>query len=249
MTYFLAVLIGGFLNWIRGGGIGHIIPRPGRSLYWVSLAIFLIMIPFVGVWVALALGIMFLIGGVKGWGSYFDCGRKAKGYNDSPEVAWIDAVLLKLFKEEWAISADNVNPRRVKGEEPTPPADDAPFYEKIRYKLDSMFRVNDVVVNGKTRPYEWRRLRDCTGMALRGLHYVPFFLVLPIVYGSWIALLPILGLVLFAPLYYVSKLIWDKVEDQFGYIHWRYFSGTALAEWLTGMLFGGMLWTQYMIAV
>jgi hypothetical protein len=248
MTYFLAGLIGGFLNWIRGGGIGHIIPRPGRSLYWVSLAITLLMLPFVSAWVAVTLGIAFLLGGAKGWGSYFDCGRKAKGYNDSPEVAWIDALLLKMYGHEWAVSEENVNPRRLKEGELTPPSEDATLFEKIEYKINMLTRVNDVVVNGKTRPYEWRRMRDCTGMALRSLHYLPFFLVLPIAYGDAVALLPIIGLVAFAPLYYVSRLIWDKVEDKFGSIHWKVFSGTALAEWLTGMSFGLMIWGQYVIA-
>jgi len=242
-------IIGGFLNWIRGGGIGHIIPRPGRSLYWVSLAIFLIMIPFVGMYTALFLGLMFLFGGVRGHGSYFDCGQKASGYQDDPEVAWIDWILLKLFGPEWALSSEGVSRYRLQGVEVKPLPEDATIVEKIKYKLNTMFIVRDVKVTNQTRPIEWRQKRDCAGMALRGLHYLPFFLVIPIAFGSWLALLPIIGLVLFAPLYFVSRILWDMYEDRFGSVHWKVFSGTALSEWLTGILFWVMVWIQYLISV
>lgn len=115
LSFLLVATAGGFLNWIRGGGIGHIIPRPGRSLYWVSAIIALGAAPFIGWSWGLVLGLMFLVGGVRGWGSYFDCGRNAKGFQDDPEVKWIDWILLKVFGPEWALSEEGVKESRKIG--------------------------------------------------------------------------------------------------------------------------------------
>ncbi|MFI9653046.1 hypothetical protein [Guyparkeria halopsychrophila] len=87
----------------------------------------------------------------------------------------------------------------------------------------------------------WRFKRDFTGMALRGLHYLPMVLVIPSAFVSWWALVPgVIAVALFAPAYWLGY----QVPRSWG----REFYGTSLAEYVVGAIFGAALTAQYLIA-
>jgi len=207
-----AAAFGAFVNRLRGGGFKPAIPRfgLGRSLWLaaplVGLAVWWLTDPLTAVYVAL----LYLLGSVQGWGSYFDLGHKKDGWADDPEVQWIDKVLFRLFGPQWAADAERIHPvHKVQG--------DVVYHE------------------GKSRPPCWRFWRDFTGMALRGLLYLPVFLVLPTVGGSWWALAPGgVAVVLFAPCYWLG---------------WKTPWGTGAAEYLVGAVFGAALATQYLLVI
>ncbi|MDG4866550.1 hypothetical protein P8631_00795 [Guyparkeria sp. 1SP6A2] len=202
----LAALVGALLHRYRGGGFD--LPRPGRSLWATAPAVGLIAWPFVGALPAFYLATLYLLGSVNGWGSYFCCGRKKDGWADEPEVAWIDKALLALFGPQWATDEERIHPIHA--------------------------ARGDVIHNeGRTRSFEWQQRRDCTGMALRGLHYLPAFLVIPTALASWWALLPgIAALTLFAPAYRLGHMT-----------RW----GTGAAEYIVGAAFGAALAGQYLL--
>ncbi len=203
--------IGAFLNRIRGGGL-QFIPRfgLGRSLWLVTPIVGLLAWPFVGALPAFYVALLYLAGSVSGWGSYFDLSRKRDGWADDPEVPWIDKVLMETFGPQWATDRDRIHPEHA--------------------------AIGDVVYNeGRERPASWRFWRDFTGLALRGLHYLPMMLVLPTAYASWWALVPgFVAVALFAPAY---RLGWAISRRH----------ATGIAEWIVGGIFGATLATQYLI--
>lgn len=214
-----AAIVGALIHRFRGGGFKPQVPRfgVGRSLWLAAPAVGLVAWPFIGALPAAYLAAAYLLGSVSGWGSYFDCGRKRDGWADDPEVEWIDEVLMHLFGPQWAPAEERIHPiHGVRG---------------------------DVIHNeGRTRPFAWQQRRDCTGMALRGLHYLPLFLVIPTATASWWALLPgLAALALFAPAYRLGHAAPRHWPGQF--------RGTSLAEWLVGAIFGAALAGQYLLGV
>ena len=209
-----AAVFGAFVNRLRGGGFKPAIPRfgLGRSLWLATPIVGLASWPFVGALPALYLAALYLAGSVQGWGSYFDCGNKRDGWADDPEVQWIDRVLFKLFGPQWAESSERIHPVHA--------------------------ALGDVVYNAsRERPMGWKRKRDCTGMALRGVHYLPMMLVIPTAFASWLALVPgIIGVALFAPAYWLGWQISRR-------------HATGIAEYLVGAIFGAAISMQYIIAV
>jgi len=205
-----AAIAGAFIHRYRGGGFD--LPRPGRSLWVAAPLVGLIAWPFIGALPATYLAALYLAGSVQGWGSYFDCGNKKTGWADDPEVQWIDRVLFNLFGPQWAESGERIHPVHA--------------------------ALGDVIVNeGRTRSMHWQRRRDCTGMALRGLHYMPMMLVIPTAFASWWALVPgVIAVALFAPAY---RLGWAISRRH----------ATGIAEWIVGAVFGAAVATQYIIAV
>jgi len=209
----VAAIVGAFINRIRGGGLRPQVPRfgLGRSLWLAAPMVGVIAWPFVGALPALYLAALYLLGSVQGWGSYFDCGNKRDGWADDPEVQWIDRVLMELYGPQWAATEGRIHPVHA--------------------------ALGDVIHNeGRTRPSAWQRKRDCTGMALRGLHYLPMVLVIPTAYGSWWALVPgMVAVALFAPAY---RLGWAISRRH----------ATGIAEWIVGGIFGAALASQYVMA-
>jgi len=205
---------GAFVNRLRGGGFKPTIPRfgLGRSLWLAAPIVGLAAWPFTGALPATYLAMLYLFGSVQGWGSYFDCGNKKDGWADDPEVQWIDRLLFKLFGPQWAESGERIHPVHA--------------------------ALGDVVYNeGRTRSIYWQRRRDCTGMALRGTHYLPMMLVIPTAFASWWALAPgVIAVALFAPAY---RLGWAISRRH----------ATGIAEWIVGAVFGAAIATQYIIAV
>ncbi len=212
-----AAIVGAFLHRLRGGGFKPAVPRLGlgRSLWLVTPIVGLLAWPFIGTLPAFYLAILYLLGSVSGWGSYFDLSRKSDGWADDPEVEWIDRVLMELFGPQWAMDAGRINPvHEARG---------------------------DVIHNeGRERPASWRFWRDFTGMALRGLHYVPMMLVIPTAFASWWALVPgVIAVALFAPAYWLGY----QVPRSWG----REFYGTSLAEYIVGAIFGAAIASQYVV--
>lgn len=215
LSVIVAAVVGAVLHRIRGGGL-QFIPRfgLGRSLWLVTPIVGLIAWPFVGVVNAVIIAALYLAGSVNGWGSYFDCGGRTDGWRDDPEVWWIDKLLLKWFGPEWAADPGAVAPDRF-----------------------------DVVYNGgEVRPLSWRRKRDCTGMALRGLHYLPMFLVLPAMASSLLAAVPgVIAIALFAPSYLAGRTI-ERWADRRG-------DRIEVSEYVVGAVFGAALAAQYLVVI
>jgi len=214
-----AAIVGALLNRIRGGGLKPQVPRfgLGRSLWLVTPIVGLIAWPFIGALPAFYLAALYLLGSVSGWGSYFDLSRKRDGWSDDPEVEWIDRVLMEVFGPQWAMDKARIHPIHA--------------------------ARGDVIYNeGRERPASWRWWRDFTGMALRGLHYLPMMLVIPTAFASWWALAPgIIGVALFAPVYWMG---WNAP----GWLRRRGYKGTGLAEYIVGAFFGAALAVQYLVA-
>lgn len=80
--------------------------------------------------------------------------------------------------------------------------------------------------------------RDCVGMALRGLLYLPMLLVIPVLFRSWEALPFVAVLILFAPTYGISQFIARKTKTD----------ALAIAEPLVGGVFGAALMAQWIFA-
>lgn len=209
-TLLAATVLGAFLHRMRGGGLSAIPRFPGRSLWTAALVFGAVTAVAFDPMIGLALLLAYLGGSVHGWGSYFDLGRKRDGWGDDPEVEWIDTALRHLFGPEWAGDKGHIHP--IRG------------------------YTGDVIYNeGRIRSASWRFWRDFTGLALRGLHYLPMFAVLPLVGLSWWAVLPGgVALALFAPAYWLGH----KTPG-----------GTGTAEWIVGGIFGAALATQYLLVV
>ncbi|MDZ7789741.1 MAG: hypothetical protein U5L08_04455 [Xanthomonadales bacterium] len=182
LTILAAAAVGAFLHRLRGGGFKPAIPRfgLGRSLWLAAPLVGVAAWPFVGVLPAVYLALLYLLGSVSGWGSYFDLSRKRDGWVDDPEVPWIDKALMETFGPQWAADRERIHPEHA--------------------------AKGDVIyMGGKERPASWRFWRDFVGMALRGVHYLPMLLVLPTVYASWWGLLPgVVAIALFTPAYWVG---------------------------------------------
>jgi len=203
-------VLGAFLHRLRGGGLDAVPRFPGRSLWTAALVFGAVTAVAFDPMIGLALLLAYLGGSVHGWGSYFDLGRKADGWEDDPEVEWIDTALRHLFGPEWA--GDKVHIHPIRG------------------------YTGDVIYNeGRIRPASWRFWRDFTGLALRGLHYLPMFAILPLAGLSWAAMaLGLVALALFAPAYWLG---------------WRTRWNTGAAEWIVGAIFGAVLGGQYLLAL
>jgi hypothetical protein len=220
-TILLSILLGSLINRFRGGWPDKPSWMPGHTRLWAALFAFIALYFVSGPLIASIIASLYLLGSVWGWASYMNCGGNPHTWSDNPVVDWIDSTLLSLYGPEWYPTGGKADP----------------------VMLASGYVVESPT--GEIRPFSWRRKRECTGMALRGLMYLPMFLVIPVLMHSWIALPVALGLVLFAPIYGIARVIYNKTDKRVKYRD----DSLTIAEPLTGALFGFMIILQWILAV
>lgn len=213
-----AAFIGAFIHRFRGGWPAKPAWIPGHARFWSAFALLAISWFVFDPWIASAIAITYLIGSTPGWHNWMNCGDPMT-YRNGYNVSWIDDAVGMVMGAYW-IPKDG--------------------------QADPCFVANGLAVhgvNGSVRPPSWRRRAACLGMALRGLLYLPMMLVIPLRFESLSALAFAGSVLLFGPIYGLSRWVFQKTNK---WINYRDDSLT-IAEPLVGGIFGVAIWIQWVI--
>jgi hypothetical protein len=217
----IAAIIGALIHRFRGGWPDKPRWMPGHARLWATLFV------LVASWfafepiTAVMIAALYLFGSTFGWHNWMNCGDP-NIYGNGPNVSWIDDALFRLFGPYWAPVSS--------------PVEQSGEFAKIGYTVQSPI--------GGVRPAAWRIKVACLGMALRGLFYLPMLLVIPVLYRSADAAWLALSVLMFAPIYGLSRWIFEQTKQRITYRD----DSLTLAEPLVGLLFGAVLMAQWVIA-
>ncbi len=217
---FLAAVLGGFIHRFRGGWPDKPNWLPGHTRLWSSLFVILLLLIILRWEIAVAIGLAYLFGSTFGWHNWMNCGDPIT-YKLSTNIKWVDYLVYKICGPYWIpSSAEN---------------------DKLGELAELGFSVKSPT--GDVRDVKWRAKAACIGMALRGLYYVPMFLILPIFYNDPMAALPAVVIILLAPIYGGARALWIKTKDKINYRD----DSLTIAEPVVGVIFGLALGVQLLL--
>lgn len=207
----LSGILGGFIHRFRGGWPDKPKWMPGHARLWSTLFVILLLLIVVKWEIAVGIGLAYLFGSTFGWHNWMNCGDP-NIYRNSFNIEWIDDLVHRFFGPYWKPSSAVNEP-------------DGGF-SKIGYTIPSP--------TGDVRDVRWRVKAACLGMALRGLYYLPMLLIIPVYYKLPMVAIPAVVIILFAPIYGASRVIWYRTKDKIKYRD----DSLTIAEPVTGLVFG-----------